>query len=80
MSHRYAVAVGRNIVVYGSWPKCQTQVAGYKGAVFKSFERFQDAICFAKGRHPQCTVEVDMDVESWLTDSSHVKIITLVDD
>ena len=33
----YAVAIGRNVGIYRTWPECQKQVSGYKGAVYKGF-------------------------------------------
>lgn len=49
-SFRYAVAKGRETGVYTSWPECQNQVNGYKGAVFKSFTSRAEAEAFCKGR------------------------------
>lgn len=34
----YAVRVGRVPGIYESWPECESQVHGYPGAQFKSFE------------------------------------------
>jgi hypothetical protein len=44
---RYAVQVGRQPGVYDSWPDCQKQVHGYKGAVFKGFATLAEARSFA---------------------------------
>lgn len=46
---RYAVATGRETGVFNTWPECQAQVSGYKGAVFKSFASKSDAEAFCRG-------------------------------
>ena len=33
----YAVAIGRNVGIYRTWPECQKQVNGYNGARHKGF-------------------------------------------
>jgi hypothetical protein len=43
MSKYYAVAKGRQVGVYRSWVGCQSQVNGYKGASFKSFNTQKEA-------------------------------------
>ena len=49
MTCRYAVAKGRETGVFSTWPECQAQVNGYKGAVFKSFQSRSDAEKFYRG-------------------------------
>lgn len=39
----YAVRKGRQPGVYTTWDDCKTQTMGYPGAVYKSFEAYQDA-------------------------------------
>ncbi|QQK75535.1 viroplasmin family protein [Salicibibacter cibarius] len=39
----YVVWKGRNPGIYQSWPECQEQVSGYKGARFKSFSSKEEA-------------------------------------
>lgn len=39
----YAVRNGRTPGIYYTWPDCQAQVVGFKGASFKSFNTIQDA-------------------------------------
>uniref|UniRef100_A0A6C0DRI2 ribonuclease H n=1 Tax=viral metagenome TaxID=1070528 RepID=A0A6C0DRI2_9ZZZZ len=34
----YAVAIGRNIGIFLSWPECNDSVKGYKGAIYKKFK------------------------------------------
>lgn len=43
----YAVKIGRKPGVYRSWDACKTVVAGYKGAVYKSFQTLEEASAFA---------------------------------
>ncbi len=45
----YAVQHGRSTGVFFSWPECQKQVAGFSGAVFKSFPTLEEAEAFVKG-------------------------------
>ena len=39
----YMVFVGRGSGVYTSWPKCQEQVIGFKGNVYKSYNLIEEA-------------------------------------
>ncbi|RCI03574.1 Ribonuclease H1 [Rhizopus stolonifer] len=48
MAYFYAVKVGRKPGVYNSWPECQDQVTGIKGAKFKKFPTKEEAEQFAK--------------------------------
>ena len=49
----YAVQRGRSTGVFFSWPECQKQVAGFSGAIFKSFPTLEEAEAFAKGGEQQ---------------------------
>ena len=49
----YAVQRGRSTGVFFSWPECQKQVAGFSGAVFKSFPTLEEAEAFVKGGEQQ---------------------------
>ena len=40
----YAVNVGKVPGIYNSWPECNSQVSGYKGAIYKSFPTRQEAL------------------------------------
>ncbi|BEI85291.1 hypothetical protein CcaverHIS002_0506920 [Cutaneotrichosporon cavernicola] len=42
----YAVAVGRNTGIYGTWAECQAQVSGVSGAKFKKFGKQKEAQSF----------------------------------
>ncbi|XP_058450704.1 ribonuclease H1 isoform X2 [Malaya genurostris] len=44
----YAVAKGRTVGVYQSWPECQRQVNGFTGAKFKKFPTRQQAETFIR--------------------------------
>ena len=39
----YAVACGRQPGIYMSWPECNEQVKGFKGAIYKKFDTQQEA-------------------------------------
>ena len=39
----YAVKKGNNIGIFESWEECQNSTKGYKGAIFKSFNKKEDA-------------------------------------
>lgn len=61
----YAVQRGRSTGVFFSWSECQKQVAGFSGAVFKSFPTLEEAEAFVKGdeKHVLRT-EKTMDLET----------------
>ncbi len=46
MAKYYAVRGGRETGMFTSWAECQAQVAGFKGAVFKSFPTESEALAF----------------------------------
>lgn len=43
----YAVKVGRVPGVYEDWASCSRQVTGFKGAIFKKFTNYEQAVNFA---------------------------------
>lgn len=48
----YAVQLGRATGVYTSWPDCQKQVKGFKGAKYKKFDSREDAEEFINSSRP----------------------------
>lgn len=48
----YAVRSGYKPGIYMAWPDCQAQIAGFKGAQFKSFTTREDAAAFVAGKTP----------------------------
>lgn len=42
----YAVKVGNNPGIYNTWNECQREVIGYKGAKFKKFKDYKEALNF----------------------------------
>ncbi|XP_055541239.1 ribonuclease H1 [Wyeomyia smithii] len=44
----YAVAKGRTVGVYQTWPECQSQVSGFAGAKYKKFPTRQQAEVFIR--------------------------------
>ncbi|KAK9417486.1 putative RNase H type-1 domain-containing protein [Seiridium unicorne] len=49
----YAVRSGHEPGIYLTWPECQEQTTGFKGAQFKKFDNRQDANDFVLGRTPK---------------------------
>ena len=49
MAKYYAVRQGRVPGIYRSWPDCQDQVRGFKGAQFKSFKTEEEAQAYLVG-------------------------------
>lgn len=45
----YAVKVGKNPGIYMTWPECQQEVQGYKGAKYKKFKTKEEALNFING-------------------------------
>ncbi len=46
----YAVKSGRKTGVFENWNACKEQIHGYSGAVYKSFENYDDACVFMEGQ------------------------------
>lgn len=44
----YAVREGRNPGVYHKWDECKREVIGFKGAVYKKFNSYEEALDFIK--------------------------------
>lgn len=42
----YAVKVGRKTGVFNTWDECKENVNGFKGAVYKSFPSYDEAVAF----------------------------------
>ncbi|MUV36425.1 Ribonuclease [Lentibacillus sp. JNUCC-1] len=49
MAKFYGVRAGRETGVFTSWPTCQKQVTGFKGAQFKSFPTREEAEAYVNG-------------------------------
>ncbi|MBP5427135.1 MAG: ribonuclease H family protein [Clostridiales bacterium] len=47
----YVVKKGRTPGIYTTWDECKNEVAGYKGAIYKSFSGYQDAKDFFSDEH-----------------------------
>lgn len=45
----YAVKVGRSPGIYRSWPECEEEVRGFKGAKYKKFKTEKEALEFING-------------------------------
>lgn len=45
----YAVQAGKRVGVYNDWEACRSQVFGFKGAVYKKFETYDEAQAFVNG-------------------------------
>ena len=56
----YAVKKGRNPGIYTSWDLCLKEVKGYKGAIYKSFKKKEDALDFLEDKK----IEVKADKDS----------------
>lgn len=49
----YAVKKGKNPGIYTSWEECQNEVLGFSGAIYKSFENYDDAVDFINSNQKQ---------------------------
>ena len=49
----YAVAIGRKVGIYRTWPECQKQVSGYKGAVFAGFAEKDECVEYIRENGPR---------------------------
>ncbi|CAK7217023.1 hypothetical protein SBRCBS47491_003021 [Sporothrix bragantina] len=49
----YAVRTGARPGIYLTWHECQAQIAGFKGAQYKSFIKREDAAAFVAGMNPE---------------------------
>ena len=45
----YAVKQGKVPGIYRTWDACKAQVHGYPGAIYKGFERLEEAEAFLGG-------------------------------
>ncbi len=63
----YAVKVGKTPGIYMTWDECKDMVHGYPGAIYKSFEKLEEAEVFAGIK-----MNVDIDREDFNSSSSEV--------
>lgn len=66
MAKYYGVKQGIKPGVYTTWPECQEQVKGYKGALYKSFSTEEEAKTYVYGDMKQTinTTVTGKDIEN----------------
>lgn len=57
----YAVRKGRNIGIYDTWCECEENVKGYKGAEYKKFLSYEEALNFIKNSNEEEKIEIDVE-------------------
>ena len=58
----YAVKVGKSVGIFNNWDDCKKQVAGFSGAIYKSFPSFEEAKEFLEnGNEKNETKILDID-------------------
>lgn len=57
----YAVRKGRNIGIYDTWSECEENVKGYKGAEYKKFLSYEEALNFIKNSNEEEKIEIDVE-------------------
>ncbi|NCX93501.1 MAG: hypothetical protein EBX40_02360, partial [Gammaproteobacteria bacterium] len=57
----YAVANGKDIGVFSNWNDCNNSVKGYKNALYKKFEKKEDADDFVCMHHNPIVTDNDTD-------------------
>ena len=66
-SQYYAVKKGHRPDVYVSWEDCKKQIDGFSGAVYKKFEKKEDADSFINKNNPtkfkQQTLDMFLDIK-----------------
>lgn len=67
----YAVKKGRNPGIYTSWDLCLKEVKGYKGAIYKSFKKKEEAENFIKDK--EIEIRADKDSVIAYIDGSYLK-------
>lgn len=58
----YAVKKGRNPGIYHTWGECSNQVIGYKGASYKKFHSYDEALDFMEG-HKTATINTKNEIK-----------------
>lgn len=59
----YAVRKGKDIGIYETWGECQKQVMGYKGAEYKKFPSYDEALAFIEGSTQNIELKNESDLE-----------------
>lgn len=76
MSKYYGVKQGVTPGVYTSWPECQQQVNGYKGAEYKSFKTEAEAHLYVYGdRHEPVQDYANMTIRLNAEETSELKYL-----
>lgn len=53
----YAVRVGNAPGVYNTWSECEREVRGFKGASFKKFKTYKEALAFVEDKEVALNIE-----------------------
>lgn len=53
----YAVRVGNAPGIYNTWSECEREVRGFKGAKFKKFKTYEEALSFVDDKEIAITIE-----------------------
>lgn len=74
MAKYYAVQKGKIPGVYESWDECKSQIEGFKGAKYKSYKNYDDALKFVNGeldydKKSENSIEITEDVYSFVDGS-----------
>ena len=70
----YAVKVGNNPGIYNTWNECQREVIGYKGAKFKKFKDYKEALNFLENNSSGLVKESKSDEENSKYDINQAEI------
>lgn len=70
----YAVKVGNNPGIYNTWNECQREVIGYKGAKFKKFKDYKEALSFLENNSSGLVKESKSDEENSKYDINQAEI------
>ncbi|NMA49067.1 MAG: RNase H [Tissierellia bacterium] len=53
----YSIKEGRNPGIYTTWEEAKAQVIGFSGAIYKKFEKLEDAKAFLEGESNENTID-----------------------
>ena len=75
MAKYYGVKQGIKTGVYTSWPECQKQVKGYKGAEYKSFKTEAEAHLYVYGKYEIIQESVNKTIKLNEEETSELKYL-----
>lgn len=76
----YAVKDGKKLGIYNTWAECESQVRGYRGAIYKKFSTYEDAYEFINGVSKNFIMKDSSEIKTKIKEENNKEKLIDVDD